>query len=792
MSRLIAILLVLLPLAASAQPQVIPGPPGSERFGAGVRWLPNGNLVVVDPNFDREDGTANVGAVWIYRPDGTLLSRLTGAAANDNLGSAETVGPIGVPIVGGSNIVVRSFNFAAGAGSVTWIDGDVGLDGVISASNSLVGGSPGDRIGVTGGESGITVLPNGDYVVQTPTWDGPGAVDAGAVTHCSGATGCVGVVSAANSLVGSRAQDYVGNDLVVLANGSYVVWSTRWDRDIGGDVLVNAGAVTWRAASNPAVGPVTDANSLTTTNRFAPSTSNATAITPLSNGNYVVSIVSWDDDVSGDADLGSVTWRPGNASAPLVVGPTNSLIGAAANDQLGNTVTALADGNYVVTSRNFQQSRGLVRWMSGTAPAVGIIPASGSLVGSQPSELLGNGGVLGLPNGAYLVLSRAWDRDGVDSVGALTYGPAGVGVSGTITPANSLVGVRTGDINGETLSRITVLTNGNYVYAAEGWDNGTAMDAGAAVWGHRDTGVVGEISAANALVGSTTFDQVGSTSFIPGRSGVIALSNGHYVVSSGGWDNGATTNVGAATWGNGETGTVGVIGPANSLIGAAAGAGVGPAIALTNGHYVVRSGNSVSGFGSLGAVTWCDGTGPTSALMTAANSLVGTRFNDNVGSRIVALANGHYAVTSWDWNDATRTRVGAVTWGNGNGGTVGTLGPGNSLLGGRTDDRIGRTDLSLVGPGAVALPDGHYVVASQYLVVGQVRGGVTLARGSGGTVGALDAVNTALGGYETSGNFTVRVAYDVPSATLAVGQSANNRVMLLRLADAGLFADGFE
>lgn len=792
MYRTLAILLLLVPGLAAAQPQVIVGPAGSEYFGAAVRWLPNGNLVVVDNAFDREDGAANVGAVWIYRPDGSLLSRVTGAAANDRLGEGEVVNANGIAVVGGSNFVVRSREFGGGLGAVTFIDGTLGLNGTISAANSLVGSSPADRVGTIGGDAGITVLPNGDYVVQSPNWDGPGAVDAGAVTHGSGSTGVVGVVSAANSLIGSRAQDHVGDALVLLANGSYVVVSTRWDRLVGPDLFVNAGAVTWRSASNPEVGPVSAANSLTTDNTFGAGTSMVTTIAPLAQGHYVVGMASWDDVASNRANVGAVTWRAGNASAAGVVGPAISLVGTAADDELGHTVTALADGNFVVASRNYDQSRGLVRWVSGSGPTTGVIAAAGSLVGSAPNELVGNGDIVGLPNGAYLVLSRQWDRNGVNDVGALTYGAAGIGISGTITPANSLVGARSFDINGEAISRITVLANGNYVYSAQGWDNGTAMDAGAAVWGHRDFGVTGEISTANALVGSKAFDNVGSTSLVAGRSGVTALTNGHYVVNSNGWDNGAIANAGAATWGNGETGTVGVIGPANSLIGAAAGIGVGGTLPLSNGHYAVRSTNSPGGFGILGAVTWCDGSGPTSALMSSANSLVGTRFNDNVGSRLTALANGHYVVTSWDWNDATRTRVGAVTWGNGNGGTVGALGAANSLIGGRTDDRVGRTDLSTVGSGAIALPDSNYFVPSQYAVVNLLRGAITLARGTGGTNGVIDAVNSAIGGFETSGNFTAKVEYHVPTATLAVGQAANNRVVLLRLPDTPIFVNGFE
>jgi hypothetical protein len=130
MRSLLTILLLLTASVALAQPQSLAGPPGSERFGAAVRWLPNGNLVVVDPDFDREDGTVNVGAVWIYRPDGSLLSRLTGAADSDILGNTETVGALGVQIVGGSNFVVRSSRFANDAGSR--------LTGMVAGRNAFI------------------------------------------------------------------------------------------------------------------------------------------------------------------------------------------------------------------------------------------------------------------------------------------------------------------------------------------------------------------------------------------------------------------------------------------------------------------------------------------------------------------------------------------------------------------------------------------------------------------------------------------------------------------------------
>ena len=68
------------------------------------------------------------------------------------------------------------------------------------------------------------------------------------------------------------------------------------------------------------------------------------------------------------------------------------------------------------------------------------------------------------------------------------------------------------------------------------------------------------VSTANSLVGSTAFDLVGF-------SGVTALTNGNYVVSSREWDNGAVGDAGAATWGNGTTGISGEVSAANSLVG---------------------------------------------------------------------------------------------------------------------------------------------------------------------------------------------------------------------------------
>jgi hypothetical protein len=63
----------LIPAAHAAQ-SVLVGPALNGSFGTAVTVLPNGHLVITDPGFDSP--TVNdVGALSLYQPDGTLVSR---------------------------------------------------------------------------------------------------------------------------------------------------------------------------------------------------------------------------------------------------------------------------------------------------------------------------------------------------------------------------------------------------------------------------------------------------------------------------------------------------------------------------------------------------------------------------------------------------------------------------------------------------------------------------------------------------------------------------------------------
>src|SRR5262249_49741174 len=137
---------------------------------------------------------------------------------------------------------------------------------------------------------------------------------------------------------------------------------------------------------------------------------------------------------------------------------------------------------------------------------------------------------------------------------------------------------------------INILKNGNYVVRSSQWDNQTATDAGAVTFGSGTTGVSGAVSAANSLIGTSSFDDVGNF--------ITELVTGNYVVDSPDWSSSSASQVGAVTFGSGTIGVKGTISAANSLIGSTSQDDVGLSgdagideslLALPNGNYVVLS-----------------------------------------------------------------------------------------------------------------------------------------------------------------------------------------------------------
>jgi hypothetical protein len=639
-------------------------PQGSGYFGAQVVPLSTGNIVVTD-------STGNGGAAYLFNGrTGALISALTG------LGD----GPTATALTNG-NYVVDSPEWKGGMGAVTWGSGTTGVSGTPSAANSLIGSTPFDYVGGPGGTGGVTALPNGNYVVDSPDWgsDGLQSYGLGAVTWGNGATGTSGVVSAANSLVGATQLDHVGKTAGI-----------------------------------------------------------GSGVTALTNGNYVVDSPYWGSVISDGTGPGAVTWGNGAIGTSGVVSASNSLVGTTVSNASGGGdlvgsggVKALTNGNYVVDSEEWNGNEGAVTWGNGASGISGVVSATNSLVGSNayPSssaaDLVGSGGITALTNGNYVVDSPNWAVDSSNPmVGAVTWGNGATGIAGPVSTANSLVGSNPDDQIGGVDNQfigvvggtgVTALSNGNYVVNSPDWGvtlsenaGGGAVPLGAVTWESGTAPAVGKVSAANSLIGydpGVSATQVGGGGEA-GNGGVTALTNGNYLVTSWEWSDGE----GAVTWGNGTTGITGTISAANSLVGSFlgdhigggvigggdTGGGEGGVIALSNGNYVVNSPNWLK---QTGAVTWVNGTTGLSGTVSADNSLVGDAPGDEIGGsgggNVTALTNGNYVVLS--------PAKGTATWGNGTTGIKGTLSSVNSLGGTAADPSIGVGEVS-------PLPNGNYVV----------------------------------------------------------------------------------
>lgn len=539
----------------------------------------------------------------------------------------------------------------------------------------------------------MTTLSNGNFVFNDSAWNG----NLGVVTWGSGTTGVSGVISSSNSLVGSTGGDEIGNGgVVALTNGNYVVASPFWNN--------SQGAVTWGDGTKGSSGAVTDTNSISGFTPFHQGISTGDevgfgGVVALPSGNYVIKSPDW------NGNRGAVTWGEGTVPITGGIGADTSLIGSTAGDTIGQGVTVLANGNYVAFSSNWSNGKGEATWCLGTSQVNGQVSSNNSLVGINSNDFVGTS-VTALSNDNYVVSSPHWNGN----LGAATWGSGTSGVTGTVTGSNSLTGFTPGDF--VSFGGVTALTNGNYIVGSPDYGGGY----GAVTLLNGTMKFADYVRPSNSLVGSHSTDAIGVT--------VVALSGGNYVVLSPNWNG----NLGAATWGNGTTGITGSISSSNSLIGSVAGDRVGSsAIALTNGNYVVESGDWS---GMKGAATWGNGSAGTTGDVSATNSLVGSTAGDFVGGA-TALKNGNYVVVSPNWNSLR----GAITWENGTTATRGTISPINSLVGATAGDMIGGSQFQ--GGGISLLSNGNYVVTSP--VWNANEGAATWASGTTGLT--LDGQN---------------------------------------------------
>lgn len=748
----------------AAQQIDIAAPPGSDRFGTGVHVLANGNIVVRDCGYFGE----TIGVVSLYRPDGSLVSTLTGATVGDCIGSH------GIFEVGDGNFIVLSPGYRhqgiQAAGAVTWVDGESGLSGQVSADNSLVGSSVDDQVGHA---RGIRVLGNGNYVVQIAQWDNGDLVDAGAVVWADGNLGITGPVSAENALVGTRSHDAVGASeglsatIAELPGGDFVILSALVDAHDA----ANVGAVTFASGTSGVRGEVGIGNSLLGTRSGDRVGAGGIAVFP--DGRFVV--VSPDVDSADAPDVGALTWIAGPEQLKGTVNPENSLFGMHAGDRLGTgRVLVLANGNLAVGVPQFgPEDVGAVWLLQAEALPTGVIDPAAALRGSQPGDRVGSE-VKALPNGHFVTATRSWRNGDAGNAGAVTWVDGWNGLAAEVGPGNSLVGSRFGDTLAE---RVEVLPSGHYVVVSPYWSSPTVSRVGAVSVGDGLGGLVGPVSATNSLVGAQSSDLVG-------YGYVTVLANGNFAVLSPRWRNGAAFMAGAVTWMSPGQPVVGPVGPGNSLVGSSEQDGNGMRLfALSNGNLVAAApawdhGDTMD----IGAIVWMDGDSGRTGAISPDNALIGSSTGDFPidlfwGSRVVwPLANGNYVVnaTGWDGWGGLVVEQGAVVWGDGRRGVTGVLSAEIALVGTVEGDALGQ----------VHVHGDHFVVAAPgFDGAGILNGGaIALLRGGHATTGMLKPSFAVFGTTPaTSIDDHLRYAYDPVRDLLVVGRPAQRLVTLLRI-----------
>lgn len=197
--------------------------------------------------------------------------------------------------------------------------GDKVTSGQIGPQNSLLGASFGS----------VTTLANGDYVVHSGRAN---TVTGYAITRCSGTAPTIGPVSPLNSLVGNNSNELSVARVIPLGDSSFVVDIPAWHN--------NRGAVTWVGPSG-LTGIVSAANSLVGSSENDLLGSNALISlgpdpigTPMNggviatgNGNYIVTSPYWSNGSMHEAGAVSLG-HPGRLIG--TVNADNSVMGSVA------------------------------------------------------------------------------------------------------------------------------------------------------------------------------------------------------------------------------------------------------------------------------------------------------------------------------------------------------------------------------------------------------------------------------------------------------------------------------
>ena len=609
------------------------GANSGDRVGSGgLYFLSNGNVLVRSPDYN-----GGAGAITYIDLNGGNIFGESGFGAvidvdNSLIGNSDDSGPIGAAgidefFAGGNHYyAIFSPDFDGGAGAVTFVDANVGAAGDLDSTNSLVGSSSGDAIGLF---ANYDFLPNNNIVLLNPQWNG----NRGAATFIDlvGGMGLTGVIDDTNSVVGTTAGDRVGGDGITSLFGSntYAILSPEWSN--GGATA--AGAITWGDIDSGVVGDVGLGNSLVGANTND-------RVGDCCNINFLTGTTWYVRTQTFDANRSALTFFDPNGTLPVgAIDASNSLLGSTAGDNLGSggifTVNTTSGPRIVIESPVWDNATvvdaGAITTFLEASPLTGPLDASNSFVGSNANDRVGSGFLSGLSNGNRVIVTSTWNGN----AGAVTFWNPNNALTGVLGAGNSLIGGSAGDNIG-SFGVTEFSGSGRYYVLSPSWNG----NMGAVTFGSITTGVAGLVSAANSLVGSTAGDRIGQE---------VYNTSGRLMVVSDTWN----ASRGAVTVLNPNAPRVGALTSANSLVGSNPGDRVGDFVqflftAGNTGRFALRTTTWNS---NAGAVTIFDPLAPLTGAVSAANSLVG-RPGDRVGSNAVTeLGNGGLLVRSSEWSE---------------------------------------------------------------------------------------------------------------------------------------------
>jgi hypothetical protein len=494
-----------LPAALSAANAIVGTRPG-DLDGLTLAVVGDDGLVIGAPRWDR-GSLVDAGAARWVAIDGSTVGEITAGNALVGRNAGDAVGQWVTHL--GERDWLAASNWLADplfeTRAITHVVGGGVFAGEVTAANSLFGASSGDRTG----SGGRVRLPNGALLVLSPWHDGPGEPDAGAITRLDPGVAKTGPIGPDNSLLG-RALDRLGTEgsVTVLADGHIVIAAPDANRN----PLPQVGAVAFRRSDQPLTGWIDPSNALY--GSFPLDRIGSGGVRALADSGYLV--LSPNADLPEITDAGAATLGPAGVGVAGHVSAASSRVGRASGDRVGSGgATALANGGAVVLSPLWRSDAGVAGVGAATlmrGPAdVGPVDASNSLVGATAGDFTG-ASVAALANGHYVVETRAWS--GLpDFRGAVTWGNGVTGVTGAISSARSIVARSAGGFS--TLSSAVALSDGHYVIAAPGWDDGRLGPVGAVFWidgsgpgsgpldGFRERATIG--ASANAQTGMQVY-----------------------------------------------------------------------------------------------------------------------------------------------------------------------------------------------------------------------------------------------------------------------------------------------